>query len=69
MTNLPADYFKNNYGRCLLGEGCHCLRNLGNWLGTLCAQWEPTTATSFEELMEQARAIRSKQKEVQNGTA
>lgn len=66
---LPPEYFINNYGHCLLGEGCHCLRNLGAWRGAICAQWEPTKARSFEELMEEARAMRSKQKAVQDGAA
>jgi hypothetical protein len=67
-VSLPPEYFRNNYGQCRLGNDCHCLRNLGNWLGALCAQWEPTKATSWEELMEEARARRTKQKEIQNGT-
>lgn len=66
---LPPEYFINNYGRCRLGDACHCVRELATWRGSICAQWEPTKARSFEELMEEARAMRSKQKAVQDGAA
>lgn len=66
---MPPEYFANNYGVCRLGDDCHCVRNLGAWLGTVCAQWEPTKAKSFEELMEEARAMRPKQKAIHHGAA
>lgn len=58
MNSLPREYFANNYGTCLLGDDCKCVRNLASWLGTTCAQWVPTKATSFEELIQQAKKER-----------
>jgi hypothetical protein len=63
------EYLRHNYGECLLGDGCHCVRNLGNWMGAVCAQWEPTKAKTFVELMEAARADRAKQKALRDGAA
>ncbi len=56
--SLPPEYFRNNYGKCRLADNCHCVRNLASWMGTLCAQWEPTQARSFEELIAIAKAER-----------
>ncbi len=57
--SLPPEYFRNNYGQCRLGDACHCVRNLASWMGTMCAQWMPTTATSFDELIAIARRERA----------
>lgn len=65
-AGLPDDYFRNNYGKCRLGDNCHCVRNLGSWMGALCAQWEPTQARSFEELMEIAKKERASAKNRQS---
>jgi hypothetical protein len=64
---LPPEYFINNYGRCLLGDGCHCVRELASWRGSICAQWEPTKARSFEELIAIAKAEREKRDGRSNG--
>ena len=63
---LPPEYFINNYGRCRLGDDCHCVRELATWRGSICAQWEPTQARSFEELIEIAKKERASAKNRQS---
>ena len=59
---VHTEYFRNNYGSCRLGDSCKCVRNLGDWLGVICSQWEPTKATNFEELAQEARKKREQDK-------
>ena len=49
------EYIQHNYGTCRL-ERCLCRDphnpRYGGWVGKLCPDWMPTSATNWEELKE-----------------
>ena len=45
-----ADFLLDNYGHCIRGAQCLCLRPGSVWLGRGCSSWRSVGATTYEEL-------------------
>lgn len=47
------EYIQHNYGKCKL-EKCLCrdphFPRFDQWVGKLCPDWQPTSATTLDEL-------------------
>ena len=54
VSVLERDYIKDHYGDCALGPACRCLK-FGPWLGRLCPNWHPTSASSWKEVKSNLR--------------
>lgn len=60
MSQL-SDYIQKTYGQCTLNE-CRCLK-CSDVLRLLCSNWVPTTAKTWEELLEIQKRKRQNDKQ------
>ena len=53
-----AAYLTKNYGTCRLSP-CVCVKEQA-WKGRACPHWQPTTATTWGELLAEIRTKRER---------